>query len=69
MILCLGNKVLREVTEETTAVGVWSKLKSLYMTKSLTYQEAVSCEDNSKLKAAMKEEMDSLRKNMTWELV
>nr|GEZ20398.1 retrovirus-related Pol polyprotein from transposon TNT 1-94 [Tanacetum cinerariifolium] len=26
MILCLGNKVLREVTRETTAVGVWSKL-------------------------------------------
>ncbi|GKF23283.1 retrovirus-related pol polyprotein from transposon TNT 1-94, partial [Tanacetum coccineum] len=35
----------------------------------LTYQETVSCEDNSKLKATMKEEMDSLRKNMTWELV
>ncbi|GJR85813.1 retrotransposon protein, putative, ty1-copia subclass [Tanacetum coccineum] len=35
----------------------------------LTYQEAVACEDNSKWKAAMKEEMDSLRKNKTWELV
>nr|GEV77678.1 retrotransposon protein, putative, Ty1-copia subclass [Tanacetum cinerariifolium] len=35
----------------------------------LTYQEAVACEDNSKWKATMKEEMDSLRKNMTWELV
>nr|GEX22160.1 retrovirus-related Pol polyprotein from transposon TNT 1-94 [Tanacetum cinerariifolium] len=35
MILCLGNKVLREVTEETTAAGVWSKLETLYMTKSL----------------------------------
>nr|GEV22883.1 retrovirus-related Pol polyprotein from transposon TNT 1-94 [Tanacetum cinerariifolium] len=35
MILCLDNKVLREVTGETTAVGVWSKLKTLYMTKSL----------------------------------
>ncbi|GKD10648.1 retrotransposon protein, putative, ty1-copia subclass [Tanacetum coccineum] len=35
----------------------------------LTYQEAVSCEDSSKWKAAMKEEMDSLRKNKTWELV
>ncbi|GKF18881.1 hypothetical protein Tco_0063799 [Tanacetum coccineum] len=35
MILCLGNKVLREVTRETTAAGVWSKLKTLYMTKSL----------------------------------
>ncbi|GJX69906.1 retrovirus-related pol polyprotein from transposon TNT 1-94 [Tanacetum coccineum] len=28
-------EVLREVTVETTAAGVWSKLKALYMTKSL----------------------------------
>ncbi|GKB74706.1 retrotransposon protein, putative, ty1-copia subclass [Tanacetum coccineum] len=35
----------------------------------LTYQEAVACEDSSKWKNAMKEEMDSLRKNKTWELV
>ncbi|GJX43365.1 retrotransposon protein, putative, ty1-copia subclass [Tanacetum coccineum] len=35
----------------------------------LTYQEAVTCEDSSKWKAAMKEVMDSLRKNKTWELV
>ncbi|GKF65959.1 retrotransposon protein, putative, ty1-copia subclass [Tanacetum coccineum] len=34
----------------------------------LTYYEAVSCGDISKWKAAMKEEMDSLRKNKTWEL-
>nr|GEX61479.1 ribonuclease H-like domain-containing protein [Tanacetum cinerariifolium] len=32
VILCLGNKVLREVTGETTAAGVWSKLETLYMT-------------------------------------
>ncbi|GJS53039.1 retrotransposon protein, putative, ty1-copia subclass [Tanacetum coccineum] len=31
----------------------------------LTYQEAVACEDSSKWKAAMKEEMDSPRKNKT----
>nr|GFC01557.1 putative polyprotein [Tanacetum cinerariifolium] len=37
--------------------------------KPLTYQEAVACEDSSKWKAAMKEEMDSFRKNKTWELV
>nr|GFB34722.1 zinc finger, CCHC-type [Tanacetum cinerariifolium] len=30
MILCLGNKVLREVTGETTAARVWSKLETLY---------------------------------------
>nr|GEX10023.1 zinc finger, CCHC-type [Tanacetum cinerariifolium] len=35
----------------------------------LTYQEAVACEDSSMWMAAMKEEMDSLRKNKTWELV
>ncbi|GJU66318.1 hypothetical protein Tco_1252577 [Tanacetum coccineum] len=35
VILCLGNKVLREVTGETTAVMVWSKLVTLYMKKSL----------------------------------
>nr|GEW46299.1 zinc finger, CCHC-type [Tanacetum cinerariifolium] len=35
----------------------------------LTYQEAVACDDSSKWKAAMEEEMDSLRKNKTWELV
>nr|GEY32997.1 Gag-Pol polyprotein [Tanacetum cinerariifolium] len=35
IILCLGNKVLREVTRETTAAGVWSKLETLYMTNSL----------------------------------
>ncbi|GJW72033.1 ribonuclease H-like domain-containing protein [Tanacetum coccineum] len=35
----------------------------------LTYQEVVSCEYSSKWKAAMKEEMDSLRNNKTWELV
>ncbi|GKA89307.1 retrovirus-related pol polyprotein from transposon TNT 1-94 [Tanacetum coccineum] len=35
----------------------------------LTYQEAVACEDSSKWKSAMEEEMDSLRKNKTWELV
>ncbi|KAL1564721.1 Integrase catalytic domain-containing protein [Salvia divinorum] len=35
IILCLSDKVLREVSKETTAAGVWLKLESLYMTKSL----------------------------------
>ncbi|GKD01283.1 hypothetical protein Tco_1171557 [Tanacetum coccineum] len=35
VILCLGNKVLRDVTREMTAAGVWSKLENLYMIKSL----------------------------------
>ncbi|GJR47271.1 retrotransposon protein, putative, ty1-copia subclass [Tanacetum coccineum] len=38
VILCLGNKVLREVTGETTVAGVWSKLETLYMTKLLAYK-------------------------------
>lgn len=35
LILSLGDKVLREVSKETSASRVWSKLESLYMTKSL----------------------------------
>ncbi|GKF53654.1 hypothetical protein Tco_0160564, partial [Tanacetum coccineum] len=35
LILCLEDRVLREVTKETTAAGIWTKLTSLYMTKSL----------------------------------
>ncbi|GJW54946.1 hypothetical protein Tco_0099031 [Tanacetum coccineum] len=35
LILCLGDRVLREVTKETTAAGIRTKLTSLYMTKSL----------------------------------
>nr|GEV49657.1 retrovirus-related Pol polyprotein from transposon TNT 1-94 [Tanacetum cinerariifolium] len=35
----------------------------------LRYQEAVACEESSKRKAAMEEEMDSMRKNKTYELV
>ncbi|GKD39777.1 hypothetical protein Tco_1259984, partial [Tanacetum coccineum] len=35
IILCLGNKVLREVTAETTTTEVWTKLETLYMIKSL----------------------------------
>ncbi|PWA53412.1 zinc finger, CCHC-type [Artemisia annua] len=35
LILCLGDRVLREVTKETSAAGIWTKLTSIYMTKSL----------------------------------
>ena len=34
--LSLSDKVLREVAEEETAKGLWDKLESLYMKKSLT---------------------------------
>nr|GEW10658.1 zinc finger, CCHC-type [Tanacetum cinerariifolium] len=36
LILCLGDRVLREIIKETTATGIWKKkLETLYMTKSL----------------------------------
>ena len=35
IILSLGDKVLREVSKEITAAGLWRKLDTLYMTKSL----------------------------------
>ena len=35
IILSLGDSVIREVAKEKTIVGLWSKLESLYMTKSL----------------------------------
>ncbi|GJU84367.1 retrovirus-related pol polyprotein from transposon TNT 1-94 [Tanacetum coccineum] len=35
LILCLGDRVLREITKETTTAGIWKNLKTLYMTKSL----------------------------------
>uniref|UniRef100_A0A803PQN8 Retrovirus-related Pol polyprotein from transposon TNT 1-94 n=1 Tax=Cannabis sativa TaxID=3483 RepID=A0A803PQN8_CANSA len=35
LILSLGDKDLREVSKETTTAGLWKKLESLYMTKSL----------------------------------
>jgi hypothetical protein len=34
--LCLANDVLFNIVTEKTAVDLWSKLESLYMTKSLT---------------------------------
>ena len=34
--LCLSNEVLREVVKEVTSKGIWQKLESLYMEKSVT---------------------------------
>ena len=34
--LCLEDDVLFNVVSEKTAVGLWTKLEKLYMTKSLT---------------------------------
>nr|GEV44650.1 reverse transcriptase domain-containing protein [Tanacetum cinerariifolium] len=35
LILCLGDRVLREVIKKITDEGIWTKLTSLYMTKCL----------------------------------
>ena len=35
IILCLGDRALREVASEKTAATIWTKLEKLYMTKSL----------------------------------
>ena len=39
IVLCLGDKVLRDVAKEPTATSMWSKLESLYMTKSLAHRQ------------------------------
>jgi len=39
IVLCLGNKVLREIVKEPTAASMWSKFEYLYMTKSLAHRQ------------------------------
>jgi len=39
IVLCLGEKVVRDVTKEPTATSMWSKLKSVYMTKFLAHKQ------------------------------
>ena len=41
IVLCLGDKVLREVAKEPTRSSIWSKLESLYMTKSLPHRQLI----------------------------
>nr|GEV45825.1 retrovirus-related Pol polyprotein from transposon TNT 1-94 [Tanacetum cinerariifolium] len=36
ILLCLSDEILYEVGDEETAAGVWKKLETIYMTKSLT---------------------------------
>ena len=35
IVLCLGDKVLRDVAKETSAAAMWTNLESLYITKSV----------------------------------
>jgi len=39
IIMCLEDKVMREVSRETSVVSIWNKLESLYMTKSLAHRQ------------------------------
>jgi len=39
IVLCLGDKVSREVAKEPTAASMWSKFEYLYMTKSLAHRQ------------------------------
>ncbi|GKB48936.1 retrotransposon protein, putative, ty1-copia subclass [Tanacetum coccineum] len=63
------TKPLRFQDESNMAAYAFTAAEEEDTHEPLTYQEAVACEDSSKWKAAMEEEMDSLRKNKTWELV
>lgn len=36
IILCLGDKVLKEVDREKIVTSMWENFESLYMTKPLT---------------------------------
>nr|GFB36834.1 retrotransposon protein, putative, Ty1-copia subclass [Tanacetum cinerariifolium] len=63
------TKPLRFQDESNMAAYAFIAAEAEDTHEPLTYQEAVACEDSSKWKAAMKEEMDSLRKSKTWELV
>nr|GFA42512.1 retrotransposon protein, putative, Ty1-copia subclass [Tanacetum cinerariifolium] len=63
------TKPLRFQDESIMAAYVFAAAEEDDTLEPLTYQEEIACEDGSKWKAAMEEEMDSLRKNKTWELV
>nr|GFD37381.1 retrotransposon protein, putative, Ty1-copia subclass [Tanacetum cinerariifolium] len=63
------TKPLRFRDESNMAAYAFAAAEEEDAHEPLTYQEVVACEDSSKWKAAMKEEMDSLMKNKTWELV
>lgn len=39
IVLCLKDKVLKDVAMEATATSMWAKLEPLYMTKSLARRQ------------------------------
>nr|GEW09236.1 retrotransposon protein, putative, Ty1-copia subclass [Tanacetum cinerariifolium] len=63
------TKPLRFRDESNMAAYSFAVIEKEDTHEPLTYKETFACEDSSKWKAAMKEEMNSLRKKKTWELV
>nr|GEX77555.1 hypothetical protein [Tanacetum cinerariifolium] len=61
----IRTKPLRFRDESNMDAYVFVAIEEEDTHEPLIYQEAVACEDSSKWKAAIKEEMDSLRKNKT----
>ncbi|GKB71843.1 retrovirus-related pol polyprotein from transposon TNT 1-94 [Tanacetum coccineum] len=59
------TKPLRFRDESNMAAYAFIATEEEDTDEPLIYQEAVACEDSSKWKATMEEEMDSLRKNKT----
>ncbi|KAL8494415.1 hypothetical protein ACS0TY_025285 [Phlomoides rotata] len=45
IILCLGDKALREVSKETTAVGVWEKLENFKDTFLFGSRDTITLEE------------------------
>ena len=39
IVLCLRDKVLRDVMREPTVTSMWAKMESLFMTKSLAHRQ------------------------------
>jgi hypothetical protein len=54
ILLSLSDGVLRKVAIEETAVGLWKKLESLYMKKSLTNHLGLVCQSPITLPKAFK---------------
>ncbi|GKE71935.1 hypothetical protein Tco_1530007 [Tanacetum coccineum] len=59
------TKPLRFQDESNMAAYAFAAAEEEDTHEPLTYQGAVTCEDSSKWKVAMEEEIDSLRKNET----
>nr|GEU34318.1 copia LTR rider [Tanacetum cinerariifolium] len=65
---CVAYSHVQQDTLKDSGAGADKSVEELQVEVKLQ-REAAACEDSSKWKAAIKEEMDSLRKNKTWELV